>query len=359
MGDELVEFKIGKVVCGKWKVMEKLGAGGCGAVYEVAEPNRLRYRAALKVESNNIEDGGVLKLEAEVLTKLASRKKCIRLLNLGKRKSYSFIVMTLCGPDLMFLKRVDTDKKSMFKHIDNRFSPETAVRIGVHALYAIKQLHEIGYVHRDVKPGNMVIGVSGYDTRVIFMIDYGMVRSFATLGPGGKWQLRKARNKVLLRGTLRYCSLQVHERREQGRVDDLWSLMYMLVELLVGLPWSKETEEAPLKDIKQSTTCDKLFDKCPQEFNKITDHLKELKYENRPNYRLIYDCFIESMKRMKVTFSMPYDWEEKVDTADFSALSISEGRNDKNNKKPTPEEYEWKCYPTTDPKAFAEKVINL
>ncbi|CAD5232113.1 unnamed protein product [Bursaphelenchus xylophilus] len=359
MGDELVEFKIGKVVCGRWKVMEKLGAGGCGAVYEVADPNRLRYRAALKVESNNIEDGGVLKLEAEVLKKLSSRKKCIRLLHAGKRKSYSFIVMTLCGPDLMFLKRVDTDKKSMFKHSDNRFSVETTVRIGVHALYAIKQLHEIGYVHRDVKPGNMVIGVSGYDTRIIFMIDYGMVRSFIMQGPDGKLTLRKARNKVLLRGTLRYCSLQVHERKEQGRVDDLWSLMYMLVELLVGLPWSKETEESPLKDIKMNTSCEKLFEKCPPEFNKITDHLKELTYEKRPNYRLIYDAFTSAMKRLNVNFSMPYDWEEKVDTGDFSALSITEGRTVKNNKKPTHEEYEWKCYPTTNPKAFDEKSLEI
>ena len=55
----------------------------------------------------------------------------------------------------------------------------------------------------------MVTGLTGHDGRMIFMIDFGMVRSYAIEGPDKKFTLRKARNKVLLRGTLRYCSLQV------------------------------------------------------------------------------------------------------------------------------------------------------
>lgn len=57
---------------------------------------RKGFCAALKVESNSLDDGGVLKLEADVLKKLANRKKCIRLIHAGKRVKYSFIVMTLC-----------------------------------------------------------------------------------------------------------------------------------------------------------------------------------------------------------------------------------------------------------------------
>ncbi len=57
---------------------------------------------------------------------------------------YSYVVMSLLGPNLMQLKK-------MCKA--NTFSAATTNRIGVHALYAIKQLHEIGYVHRDIKPG--------------------------------------------------------------------------------------------------------------------------------------------------------------------------------------------------------------
>lgn len=62
--------------------------------------------------------------------------------------------MTLCGPDLMLLRQV----KAWNKHHreKDKFSEATILRMGVHGLYAIKQLHEIGYVHRWVflSPGS-------------------------------------------------------------------------------------------------------------------------------------------------------------------------------------------------------------
>lgn len=49
MGDtELIQFKPGKIVSGRWKIAEKLGSGGCGVVYEVTDINRKGFNAALK-----------------------------------------------------------------------------------------------------------------------------------------------------------------------------------------------------------------------------------------------------------------------------------------------------------------------
>ncbi|KHJ80970.1 hypothetical protein OESDEN_19349, partial [Oesophagostomum dentatum] len=53
----------------------------------------------------------------------------------------------------------------------------------------------------------------------------------------GTWIARRARGTAEFRGTLRYCSPNVHEKKEQGRRDDLWSLYYVLIELHCGLPW--------------------------------------------------------------------------------------------------------------------------
>ncbi|KAI6226327.1 Protein kinase domain-containing protein [Aphelenchoides fujianensis] len=233
MGDseELVTFKTGKIVSGRWKVLEKLGAGGCG----------------------------------------------------------HFITMTLCGPDLMFLKRVKG--KNGNKREPDRFSAQTVVRIGVQALYQIKVLHEAGFVHRDVKPGNMVIGLVGREARTFFMIDYGMVREFVVKKEGGGGlAIRKARKK----------------------------------------------SNAP---------------------RQMAKHLRSLKYEDRPDYRLLYEQLMGGVRRLGTSFRRPYDWEDddEVAAAVETALEHSLGR-----KKPlTGEALEHKLYPTTDPKHFAENRLGI
>ncbi|RCN27032.1 hypothetical protein ANCCAN_27235 [Ancylostoma caninum] len=307
MVQDAIVFANGKIVCGRWKVLSRLGAGGCGSVYKVEDVQRKGYIAALKAEAIVEDDSGVLKLEAAVLKKLADRKNVIRLLQSGKRSKYSFIVMTICGSDLMSLK-----KKS-----PEGFSESTILRIGIHALYAIKQLHEIGFVHRDVKPGNMMNGANGRDRRIIFLIDYGMVRNFVVRDAKGI-SMRKPRKNVLLRGTLRYCSLSVHKRLEQGRVDDLWAMLYMLGELYVGLPWNRITVEKEIVKIKEAETDENVFKECPEEFVAVAKYLRTLNYQDRPDYFKIYtwvrsaleEVFMGAMKREKYTFSDKYEWED-------------------------------------------------
>ncbi|VDO07278.1 unnamed protein product [Brugia timori] len=371
--DEIPDFRLGKVIQGQWKIMEKIGAGGCGAVYEVTHVKRKNFAAALKVESTALPDGGVLKLEAYVLGKLSSAtKNTIRLLHSGKRPKYSFIVMTLCGPDLTFLRKMKGINK--IKRDDDHFSFETTLRIAVQCLFAIKMLHEIGFVHRDVKPGNMVIGINGRDCRTIFMIDYGMVRSFALKDPNtGKFVLRKPRKRVLLRGTLRYCSPNVHRRMEQGRNDDLLSLLYMLIELCSGLPWNAIKDEKVLLQMKEGITTDKLFKKTPTEFTPIYDHLMTLQYKDRPDYKFIYDQFMKGIRRLGTHFMDAYDWEDDKDIREAMQLQTAlsyheEDRRRKENRNKTekkkkdfddPYYLDFRYYPTTDPKRFEEKLIPI
>ena len=76
----------------------------------------------------------------------------------------SLSVMTLCGLDLLNLTY---RLKKPLKHC-------TVSRIGIMSLSAIKQLHEAGFVHRDIKPGNFVAGSrNGSEARVLYLIDFG------------------------------------------------------------------------------------------------------------------------------------------------------------------------------------------
>uniref|UniRef100_A0A914P5K0 Uncharacterized protein n=1 Tax=Panagrolaimus davidi TaxID=227884 RepID=A0A914P5K0_9BILA len=107
----------------------------------------------------------------------------------------------------------------------------------------------------------------------------------------------------------------------------------MLAECYIGLPWSKYTDEQQLLKLKGSFTDDEYSKRLPAEFRLITQHLKTLKYDTRPNYKEIYDALMKGVKRLKIDFSSAYDWEDEKDLLELitTALSFSDS---KMSKKP-------------------------
>lgn len=77
--------------------------------------------------------------------------------------------MQLVGPSLSELR----------KQCDGRhFSLSTCTRVAIQTLDAIEVVHESGFLHRDIKPGNFAIGLSGKDKRQIYILDFGLVRRY-------------------------------------------------------------------------------------------------------------------------------------------------------------------------------------
>lgn len=83
---------------------------------------------------------------------------------------------------------------------------------------------------------NFSIGRLSHNSRLVYMLDFGLARQFTT----GTGEVRPPRSAAGFRGTVRYASVNAHKNKEMGRHDDLWSLFYMLVEFVNGqLPWRK------------------------------------------------------------------------------------------------------------------------
>ncbi|KAM3718899.1 Tau-tubulin kinase [Dirofilaria immitis] len=313
-------FKNDEIINNSWKIMEELGSGGCGIVYEVEGicGTNTGIRAAMKAETvdTNRNYSETLAAEALVLRRMQWSSHFCRLYLAGRSSpNCNIIVMSLVGRPLSWLRRQNPSQ---------RFTLSTALRLGVQCLEAIENLHSIGIIHRDVKGSNFAIG-QGNLFRIVHMIDFGFARFYLKKDSDGNLYHRNPRYKAPYLGTDRYCSVFVHMRKEQGRRDDLWSFLYMLVEFIVGkLPW-RSTSHRNLLSLKLQSEED-LLKNCPHEFFIIFDHIRYLNYSSRPNYALITRTLREICDRKHYMPNDPYDWEKggsnsvQITTTDTSSM---------------------------------------
>eukprot|EP00105_Crassostrea_gigas_P044146 XP_019928294.1 PREDICTED: tau-tubulin kinase 1 [Crassostrea gigas] len=130
-----------QVVKERWKVVRKIGGGGFGEIYEGID-QVTKESVALKLESAK-QAKQVLKMEVAVLKKLQGQDHVCRFIGCGRNEKYNYVVMTLQGKNLAELRRSQSR---------GCFSLSTTLRLGAQILKAIESIHEVGFLHRDVKP---------------------------------------------------------------------------------------------------------------------------------------------------------------------------------------------------------------
>lgn len=59
-----------------------------------------------------------------------------------------------------------------------RFTLSTATRLSLQCLESIEELHNVGFLHRDVKPSNFAMGRPPNDDRTVFLLDFGLCRQY-------------------------------------------------------------------------------------------------------------------------------------------------------------------------------------
>ena len=134
------------------------------------------------------------------------------------------------------MERRGRSLSEMRRELGRPFSLPSGLRVLSQGVRALEDLHNSGFLHRDMKPGNLAIGL-GQRSHTLVLIDFGLARRWRRTDGTGR--ARRARTSAPFRGSLRYASAKAHMGRELGRADDLWSLLYLVLELVgVRLPWA-------------------------------------------------------------------------------------------------------------------------
>jgi eukaryotic-like serine/threonine-protein kinase len=214
-----------------YRVIERIGSGGMGAVYLVEHMELGRRFAAKVVASHYASDAdAVRRLRQEARTASAiDHENIVDVTDLGQADDGSiFVIMEfLQGEDLR--GRLDRAWRESRSTGGSPWLPDEEVRTIVRqVLSALSAAHRAGVVHRDLKPENIFLSRRG-DRTVVKLVDFGISK------------IRKANEEMKITQTGQILGTPLYMAPEQSRssVDidgraDLYSLGCIIHELMTG-----------------------------------------------------------------------------------------------------------------------------
>jgi serine/threonine protein kinase len=152
----------------------------------------------------------------------------------------------------------------------------------------IEFLHNKGFIHRDIKPDNFLMGM-GVKEKKVFIMDFGLAKLYLKNGR----HIPYRENKTLT-GTARYASLNTHLGIEQSRRDDIECLCYCLIYFIKGtLPWqnlkakNKKEKYDRIMEKKMTSRTSEFCAGIPNEFSQFFLYARNLDFEEKPDYNYL------------------------------------------------------------------------
>ncbi|KAI8373561.1 kinase-like domain-containing protein [Choanephora cucurbitarum] len=298
-----------KKICDqRYTLGERLGSGSFGTIYKVTEITTNKEYAA-KIEDKS-EHSRQIKEEREVYKSLPSDATgYLKMKEYWSIPSsmYRCLILTLVG------KNIESLMKSQPKR---KLSLKTVLMLGIQLIDRVETLHNAGFVHRDIKPDNLAMGL-GDDSPTLFMLDLGLGKRYIY---GNKHiDLRKDKG---LTGTARYASIRSHKGYELSRRDDMESVAYVLIYLLRGnLPWQGyhsmygKSKYRQILESKLSTSTSTLCFSMDPVFGEFLDYTRKLDFTEKPDYDKWRNTFKSLMEKKNYEFDYIYCWTLPTDKA--------------------------------------------
>ncbi len=223
------------VSLGHYRIVSPLGAGGMGEVY-LATDTRLNRHVAIKIlppsTTADTEAQRRMLREARLIATIEHPNVCT-IFEIGEENERPYIVMQYVEGETLG-QRMRRERLSLAEAID----------FGRQITSALAEAHKRGIVHRDIKPGNIMISSSG----VVKVLDFGLAKSFIS-DPYDATELVISRQNVVV-GTTPYMSPeQLLGEPLDGR-SDIFSLGVVLYEIAAGKrPFDRATAAGTINAI--------------------------------------------------------------------------------------------------------------
>ncbi|KAI6170313.1 Protein kinase domain-containing protein [Aphelenchoides besseyi] len=292
----------------EYTVIREVSAGTFGFTYLVRqkEGNFYYLRTEPMTANPELRAFKFLKFELLILRKSRDLERSatehfVRLYDSGCTDDFKFMVTQALGETLHDITR---------KQLHSAFSASTALRVSIQMLRALADLHQVGFVHRFVRPQAFAIGL-GAKVRTVYLADCGLPWMYRD--PISK-AIRIPRKYVRMIGSLRYISHNVHMNLEQSRRDDLESWVYLSMEFfdLMCLPWRDDRESNTVMHKKRKFIDGQYpmsFPSSSLRYKLLLDYSASMKYHERPDYPHMQQVLQEIRAERGLNFDLPYDWE--------------------------------------------------
>ncbi len=220
-------FAPGDLLAGRFRIVQLLGKGGMGEVYEAEDLRVTGERVALKILRPEMSDDEAhlarFRREMQLARRVTHRNVC-RVFDLGHHhyqgRELAFVTMELLPGETLarYLARHD------------RLSLAEALALAAQLADGLEALHKAGIVHRDFKPGNVILTTSADANTRAVITDFGLARTLAlsgdASGTGG------ARGPGW--GTPDYMAPEQLAGQPAGSATDVYAFGLVLYEMLSG-----------------------------------------------------------------------------------------------------------------------------
>ncbi|MBE4741113.1 serine/threonine-protein kinase [Streptomyces caniscabiei] len=211
----------GRILAGRYRIVEQLGRGGMGVVWRAVD-EVLHREVALK-ELRTYTDAGAPELADLGLRMQREARAAARVRHPGVVAVHD--VAEVDGRPLIVMELVDGPSLDDVLNDRGLLDPREAAAIGAKVMDALAAAHRVGVLHRDVKPGNILLDRSG---RVV-LTDFG-IATMENPGDGSATHLTRSGELV---GSLDYLAPERAQGNDPGPSSDVWALgatLYAAVE---------------------------------------------------------------------------------------------------------------------------------